>query len=94
MLYRGQHKHKLCPLAFGAFHPSLNLTAVNVDTVYAQLLVALQGREVETEGGNVCGQLVGFFLKGHEHAGFAKLRSARTINSIEKVFCRSLARRI
>ena len=55
----------------------LDLAALDVDVIDQQLLLLGQVLQVEAEGADVLGQLLGGLLEGHEDAGLAELRSRR-----------------
>ena len=54
----------------------LDLAALDVDVVHQQLVLLGQLVQVEAEGADVLGQLLGGLLEGHEDAGLAELGRA------------------
>ena len=54
----------------------LDLAALDVDVIHQQLVLVGQFFQVEAEGADVLGQLLGGLLEGHEDAGLAELGRA------------------
>ena len=54
----------------------LDLAAFDADVIHGQLLAADQLLEIEAEGGDVLGQVLGRLLEGHEDARLAVLADA------------------